>query len=49
MIAHDFSTRLTQFDRWRRQTYTRGFVHGVVISIVGVLFVAWYLSVGSAS
>jgi hypothetical protein len=48
VIAHDFSTRLTQFDRWRRQVYARGFVHGVVAAILGVLFFAWYITVGSA-
>lgn len=49
MIAHDFASRLAQFDQWRRRVYARGFVHGVAAAIVGVLFFAWYLSVGVQS
>jgi hypothetical protein len=46
VIAHDFSTRLTQFDRRRRRTYARGIAIGLVIGITGTVFFAWYLWVG---
>jgi hypothetical protein len=46
VIAHDFSSRLTAFNRWRRKTYSLGFAHGFVAAIVGVAFFAWYLWVG---
>lgn len=49
MIAHDFATRLALFGRWRRHTYVRGFFHGAVFAAAGVVFFAWYFSVGSHS
>jgi hypothetical protein len=49
VISIDFASRLTSLQRMRRKTYTRGFWHGVVVAIVGVLFFAWYFSVGGMS
>lgn len=48
-MPHDFSVRLSQFDRWRRRMYSRGFMHGVMFACGAMLFFAWYLSVGAQS
>jgi hypothetical protein len=49
MVAHDFSSRLTAFNRWRRRTYSLGFAHGVGAAVVIGAFFAYYLWVGSQS
>lgn len=49
MISHDFASRLTSLAQLRKQTYVRGFWWGVLAGVVGVLFVAWWISVGAAS
>jgi flagellar biosynthesis/type III secretory pathway protein FliH len=50
MIAHDFSTRLTQFERWRRRVYARGFAQGFAqgfaAAVICAAFFAYYLWVG---
>lgn len=49
MIAHDFSTRLSQFDRWRRRVYARGFAQGFAAAVLCAAFFAYYLWVGMKS
>lgn len=50
MIAHDFSSRLTMLDRWRRSIHKRGysigFAQGFGAAVLCAAFFAYYLWVG---
>jgi hypothetical protein len=48
VISHDFATRLSSLERLRRHAYGRGFVHGVTYAVIAIIFVVWFLTVGSA-
>lgn len=44
-----FSHRIELMQRWRRETYTRGFRHGVIAALGAIAFFALYVYVGGGS
>lgn len=40
--------RLNYFQCWRREVYSRGFLHGFIACAVGVAFFVFYLWAGGA-
>lgn len=47
-LPHDFAARMKRIGDTRAELYSRGFAHGVLMTLAGVALVAWLICAGGA-